>query len=130
MKKLFNLVAMCCFLVLALGLTSCEETISMQQAYAFGIVKYSGTLSDLVAVENYLKVEKKVPYGAVVTEGSSEKDCDVKAKQLFDEAVAKLSHEEVAAIVPAGCSFSYSAERYDKDGNLVIIIGEWAYPKK
>lgn len=129
MKKLFNLVAMCCFLVLALGLTSCEETITMQQAYSFGISENSGTLSDLAAVENYLKVEKKVPYGAVVTEGSNEKDCDAKAKQLFDEAVAKLSHEEIAVLVSDGCSFVYSAERYDKAGNLVVI-GEWAYPKK
>ena len=50
-------------------------------------------------------------------------------RKLFEEAVAKLSHEEVAAIVSAGCSFVYSAERGDKAGNLVVI-GEWAYPKK
>jgi hypothetical protein len=129
MKKLFNSVAMCCFLVLALGLTSCEETISMQQGYSFGVHKFNGSWDDPFVVENYFKVDKKVPYGQVVTEGSSEKDCDAKAKQLFDEAVAKLSHEEIAVLVSNGCSFVYSAERYDKAGNLVVI-GEWAYPKK
>ena len=129
MKKLFNSVAMCCFLVLALGLTSCEETISMQQGYSFGVHKFNGSWDDSFVVENYFKVDKKVPYGPVIIEGSSEKDCDAKAKKLFEEAVAKLSHEEVAAIVSARCSFVYSAEREDKAGNLVVI-GEWAYPKK
>lgn len=129
MKKIFNLAVVCCCVSMALGLTSCEETISMQQGYSFGAHKFNGSWDDPFVVENYFKVDKKVPYGAVVTEGSSEKDCDAKAKQLFDEAVAKLSHEEVAAIVSAGCSFVYSAERYDKAGNLVVI-GEWAYPKK
>ena len=129
MKKLFNSVAMCCFLVLALGLTSCEETISMQQGYSFGVHKFNGSWDDSFVVENYFKVDKKVPYGQLDTEGSSEKDCDAKAKKLYDEALAKLSHEEVAAIVSAGFSFVYSAERFDKAGNLVVI-GEWAYPKK
>ena len=61
MKKLFNSVAMCCFLVLALGLTSCEETISMQQGYSFGVHKFNGSWDDPFVVENYFKVEKKVP---------------------------------------------------------------------
>lgn len=129
MKNLFKLAAMSCLLVLALGLTSCEETISMQQAYSFGLSEESGSWADLAAVENYLKVDKKVPYGAVVTEGSSEKECDAKAKQMFDEAVAKLSHDEVAALVSDTYNFVYSVCRYDKDGNLVIL-GEWVYPKK
>ena len=129
MKKIFNLAVVCCCVSMALGLTSCEETITMQQAYSFGISENSGTLSDLAAVENYLKVEKKVPYGAVVTEGSNEKDCDAKAAQLFNEAAAKLSYEELAKVVSENYTFVYSARRYDKAGNLVVI-GEWAYSKK
>jgi hypothetical protein len=40
----------------------------MQSIYSFGIHDFEGSLNDIFVVDNYFKVDEKVPYGPVIIE--------------------------------------------------------------
>ena len=128
MNKIIKLAVICCFALMACVLTSCDETISMQQVYKFGITSLISSGDDLWNIESYLNSKGIKNDDIIITEGKSVEDCDAKAKKLFNEKVSQLSHDEIKAIVSPSCSFKYSARRYEQDEVTLVTIGSWSFP--
>lgn len=128
MNKIIKLAVICCFALMACVLTSCEETISMQQVYKFGITSLISSGDDLWKIESYLNSKGIKNDDIIITEGKSVEDCDAKAKKLFNEKVSQLSHDEIKAIVSESCSFKFTATRNERDNTTLVTIGTWSYP--
>lgn len=128
MNQIVKSAVFCFCALLACVLTSCEEIIYMQQGYKFGISTMYTEGMDFLLIYNYLESKGVKNDDIIITEGKSVAECDVKAKKLFDEKVALLSHDEIKAIVNPSCSFTYSATRYEQDGETLVTIGSWSYP--
>ena len=130
MNKMIQSAIFCCFALMACVLTSCEETVSMQNVYKFGLETVNAYDDDFLLITNYLESKGIKNDDTIITEGKSDEDCDAQAKKLFDEKVSKLSHTEIKAIVSESCSFTYTATRYERDNTTVVTIGCWSYPAK
>ena len=128
MNKIIKLAIFSCCALMASVFTSCEEVVSMQHVYNFGIESLHSYGEDFTLITNYLE-SKGVKNDEIVTlEGKSDKDCDAKAEKLFNEKVSKLSHAEIKAIVSESCSFKFTATRYERDNTTLVTIGTWSYP--
>lgn len=128
MNQIVKSAVFCLCAMMACVLMSCDEIVSIQQAYKFGITTLHGSGNDLWHIEEYLESKGVKNDDIIITEGKSTKDCDAKAEKVFNETVAKLSHAELEAILGKTCYFKYTATRYAEDGKTVITIGSWSYP--
>ena len=128
MNKIIKLAVFCCCALMASVCTSCEEIVSMQNVYKFGLETVNSYGDDLLLISNYLESKGVKNDEIVLLEGKSDKDCDAKAEKLFNEKVSKLSHAEIKAIVSESCSFKFTATRYERDNTTLVTIGTWSYP--
>ena len=132
MKKIVFVAALCC-LFAAFGLTSCSD-VHMQAAYGIGIHSFYANGDDFMNFCNYLR-EKQVPFedgeNIVVFEGKSQEDCDKKAVEFFNQQAAKLSYDEVTALLqyPESFTVEYSIVASKKNpDDPTRTLGAWRYP--
>ena len=127
MKKIKLFAVLCCAVVCAFTLSSCEKQKTVKYDVAIlseSIVGYSSIAPDHNALEEYLK-SKDCPVAETwsISDASVEK-CDAQAKAKFEALVSKLSREEIAEKVSDGYHFTYGCMRESE------IIATWEYPAK
>jgi len=132
-KNLF--LAVLCSVFVAFALTSCAPDVHMQAIYGIGIHSERASGDDFFKFCNYLR-EKQVPFDGdesiVIFEGKSQKDCDKKAVEFFNQQAAKLSYEEVATLLqyPNDFYVEYSIVASKKSPDEETrTLGAWIYPK-
>jgi len=109
-KRFFGAALLAIVLVCGLALAGCEETVTEDHAYNFGIYDFSatGNIFAIGTVENYLKSQGCI-MGTKIYSGSSRTDCDAKAQADLNSSVAKISRSALnSQLSSVTVSFKYT----------------------
>ena len=133
MKKIKLFAVLCCAVVCAFTLSSCEKQKSF--TYTTFIANEASSSSTFVddhqAVVEYLASKGCAEGTTFVITDATEEKCDEQAKAKFEDMVKNLSREELADKVGA-FHFTYNCSRpvNASNPNNTVTIATWEYPAK
>ncbi|MCL2329407.1 MAG: hypothetical protein FWC39_12960 [Bacteroidetes bacterium] len=135
MKKTFIFLALLAIIAIT---SSCSKEESDMYIYTVGVSEFSGSFSDLAAVENYFN-QFSIPARLFLTgkgksTAAAAADADAQARKQAEQWVAKFNAEDIKNLeLSSDVSFRWTVQRNvnptDPNSDEFVVVSDFKWPQ-